>query len=169
MAAFSESELDRVDWSLLQNGSVNLYWRSDVLDADLMWLENHAYDIDKFDCSTWGNEGDLHKALKKQLNFPDYYGGSLNALNDVLSDIRIPEESGRALVFRRFDSFNAQFPKLAWQFLDILDLNSQRAALFGRRLIALLQSDDPRITFEPVGARPVLWNRKESLNKSRGL
>jgi hypothetical protein len=45
--------------------------------------------------------------------------------------------------------------------------HSRTAALFGRRLMCLVQSDDPHIRFEPVGATPVAWNDAEWLNSKR--
>jgi hypothetical protein len=41
------------------------------------------------------------------------------------------------------------------------------AALIGRRLMCLVQSDDPRITFPPVGATGVGWNEAEWLDAKR--
>ena len=37
------------------------------------------------------NEKELHKFLKKELGFPDYYGENLDALWDCLTDL-LPEE-----------------------------------------------------------------------------
>ena len=37
------------------------------------------------------NEDELHEFLKKQLEFPDYYGENLSALWDCLTDL-LPEE-----------------------------------------------------------------------------
>lgn len=39
--------------------------------------------------------------------------------------------------------------------------HSRAAALFGDRLMCLVQSNDPRINFDVVGAAPVLWNEAE--------
>jgi len=41
--------------------------------------------------------------------------------------------------------------------------------LLGQRLLALVQSDDPRIRFERIGAVPVNWNPREWLDSDRGL
>src|SRR5688572_14562804 len=95
----------------------------------------------------------MHEALGSGLEFRGYYGRNLDALNDCLCDIEISEESGRALVFNRYDAFTVRFPRLAWAILDIVEITSRRLLLFGRRLLVLVQSDDPAISFEPVGAR----------------
>ena len=171
MAIFrSEPEdFQRLDWTLLQNGAVTLYFRPQVLAEDVAWLKEHDYRVDTFECSDWIGESDMHEALSCGLEFPGYYGRNLDALNDCMGDIEIPEESGRVLVFKRYDSFAANNPDVAWSVLDIMELNSRHLLLFGRRLIILIQSDDPGISFDPVGGRSVGWNRREWLNKSRGL
>jgi RNAse (barnase) inhibitor barstar len=171
MAIFRDEPEDfqRLDWTLLQNGAITLYLRAEFLAEDTEWLESHNYRIDRFDCSAWASEKEMHEALAAGLEFPDYYGRNLDALNDCLSDIEIPEESGRVLIFHRYDAFAAKCPRAAWVVLDIIESNSRSLLLFGRRLLALVQSNDPSISFERVGARPVMWNQREWLNKSRGL
>ena len=41
----------------------------------------------KVDFSNVENYWDIHKILKNSLNFPDYYGGHLDALYDCLTDM----------------------------------------------------------------------------------
>lgn len=162
-------EFQRLDWELLQNGAVSLYFRPQLLAADIEWLKKHDYRVDTFDCSLWLGESEMHEALSCDLEFPDYYGRTLTALNDCISDIQVPEEGGRVLVFNRYDSFAARVPDVAWSVLDIMEFCSRRFLLFGRRLIMLVQSDDPNISFELVGGRSVIWNPREWLRSSRGL
>jgi len=162
-------EFQRLDWGLLQNGAVTLYFRPQVLAEDVRWLKRNHYRVDSFDCSVWLGESEMHEALSCGLEFPGYYGCNLDALNDCIGDVEIPEAGGRVIVFNRYDSFAARFPEVAWSVLDIMEINSRRLLLFSRRLIVLVQSDDPEIFFEPVGGRPVMWSRTEWLNTSRGL
>ena len=162
-------EFQRLDWSLLQNGTVTLYLRPEVLEEDVEWLKRHDYRVDSFDCSIWVGPSEMHEALSSGLEFPGYYGRNLSALNDCIGDIEIPEEGGRVLVFNKYDSFAARFPDVAWSVLDIIEVNARRLLLFGRRLIVLVQSDDPEISFNRVGGWPVIWNRREWLKSSRNL
>lgn len=162
-------EFARLDWRLLQNGSVTLYLRPEFLAEDGAWLRAHEYRLDSFDCSAWASELLMHEALAAGLDFPEYYGRNLDAFNDCISGIDIPGESGRVLVFTRYDLFAARFTRAAWVVLDILETQSRFLLLFGRRLLTLVQSDDPGISFKPVGARPVMWNRRVWLSKDRGL
>jgi len=171
VATFSDdpSELQQLDWQLLQNGPITLYLRRAVLDPDVAWLEERAYAVVEFDCLAWVDERHMHEALAETLSFPDYYGMNLDALNDCMTDVSVPVESGLVLVFRRFDAFASEQRRVAQALLDILAHSARRSLLFGRRLLVLVQSDDPRLAFEPVGATGVGWNRKEWLDKSRGV
>lgn len=162
-------EFQRLDWALLQNGAVTLYFRPQVLAEDVKWLKENHYRVDIFECSVWLSKSEMHEALSCGLELPSYYGRNLDALNDCLCDIEIPEEGGRVIVFNRYNSFAARFPEVAWSVLDIMEINARQRLLFGRRLIVLVQSDDPEIFFESVGGRPVMWNQREWLDTSRGL
>jgi RNAse (barnase) inhibitor barstar len=170
MAAFTgeSDETVRLDYRILQNGAVCLYFRPHILQEDIDWLRQQTYDVHELDCARWTSEAEFHTAVSESLSFPDWYGRNLHAFNDSLSDIVVPDEGGTALVFQRFDLFAARDPTAAWHILDIIEVNSRRFSLFGKRLIALVQSDDPAISFSPVGACPVMWNPREWLNKHRG-
>ena len=171
MAIFrKEAELlHPLDWSLLQNGAITLYRRPELLEEDLDWLRGQHYRVDRFDCSAWFSESEMHQAFSSCLEFPEYYGRNIHAFNDCMSEIEIPHEGGRVLVLNRYDYFAAKFPNIAWAVLDVMEITSRRLLLFGLRLIILVQSDDPGISFDPVGGRPVMWNTREWLNESRGL
>jgi RNAse (barnase) inhibitor barstar len=170
MAAFSDDpdDLARLDWRILQNGAVCLYFRPRILHEDVGWLESHGYEVRSFDCSPWTSEDDFHTAVSGALGFPDWYGRNLDAFNDALSDIVVPDDGGTAPVFRRYDLFAERLPSIAQIVLDIIEDNSRRFLLFGRRFIVLVQSEDPAISFAPVGAPPVMWNPQEWLNKHLG-
>ncbi len=71
------------------------------------------------------------------------------------------------MVFTGYDKFVAHCPHGAQATLDIFADQARGAALFGHRMCCLVQSDDPNIRFEPVGAMPVLWNDAEWLDSKR--
>ena len=73
------------------------------------------------------------------------------------------------IVFDTFDQFANSHTELAWSILDIIAYQSRLKQIFGKTLIALVQSDDPRIRFEPVGASRVFWNEREFFDSNRGL
>lgn len=171
MAVFTTDSGDhqRTDWALLQNGACTLYSRPEILAEDAAWLTRHGYQLDRFDCSTWTSEAIMHDQLASQLNFPDYYGRNLDAFNDCLCDLAIPEEGGRGLIFDRYDRLAAIDLYAAWSLLDIIEHRSRMHLLFGRRLLALVRSDDPELSFEPIGANAVDWNRRERFRGGRDL
>ncbi len=83
------NEWQRLDWSILQNGWVSLYWKDEILEKDLEWFKKENYLVVGFDCKTWTKEEEMHKQLKEKLDFPEYYGENFDALNDCLSDLEI--------------------------------------------------------------------------------
>lgn len=102
------------------------------------------------------------------LDFPDYYGSNLAALNDCMNDVAYyeygtsPEATGLVLVFIGYDKFAAHCAHAAQRTLDIVADNARSAILIGHRMLCLVQSDSPDIHFAPVGATPVLWNDAEA-------
>jgi hypothetical protein len=177
MAAFDpETDLsqDRA-FRLLTNTSVTLFWRPQILNETTAWLSDHGYQVTRFDAAAWSTEHDLHRDVATTLSFPDYYGRNLDALNDCMRDVVsqdygwAPNTTGLALVFIGYDAFTARCPRAAHIVLDIMADHSRAAALFGRRLMCLVHSNDPNIRFEPVGATPVAWNDAEWFDSERRL
>ena len=171
MAVFQEEPTTwkRLDWRLLQNGPITMYLRPVVLEDDISWLVENGYRVDRLDCSGWIDKEVAHTALANALAFPDYYGRNLDALHDCMSDLEVPVESGRVLVFERFDVPAAALADFAYVVLDIIASLARDKLLFGRRLIALVQSNDPALGFPPVGATSVGWNPREWLSSARRL
>ena len=163
------AEVERLDWRLLERGAVALYYKSNVLSQDLAWFRQQAYVIHELDAASWASPADFHADVQRVLKFPSYYGRNLASWVDCVAEIEVPDESGMALVFRHYDAFAKAHPQLAQTILDSLETTSRRFLLTGRRLLALVQSDDPRIRFERVGAMPVTWNPREWLDSDRGL
>jgi hypothetical protein len=101
-------------------------------------------------------------------------GGILNkkrnfdAFADCFWDIDIPQE-GAVLVFSRFDAFWQRWRTFAFDLLDLLERRSRSCLLFGKRLIILVQSNHANISFQPVGACPVLLNPTEELIRMKQI
>jgi hypothetical protein len=167
MAPFTREELNRLDWSLFQNGWVSMYWRRSFLEEDCAWLADHGYRVYSVNCEDWKSATEALEELGKLLEFPDYYGGNLDAFNDCLSDLTVADRGGTAIALFRYDRFLALDPTAGHAILDILATNSRRFMLFGQRLVTLIQTDDPALVVSPVGATPVMWNRREWTNDKR--
>jgi hypothetical protein len=78
------------------------------------------------------------------------------------------DATGLVLVLLSFDRFAATQRDSAQALLDIFAGQARNAALIGHRMMRLLQSNDARLSFEPVGATPVMWNDAEWLDAKRG-
>jgi hypothetical protein len=158
---------------LMQNTFVTLYRRTALLDQATGWLEGHGYQVTRLDAAGWASEADLHRDVARALDFPDYYGRNLDALNDCLRDVVDGQygwdarTAGLVVVFTGYDAFARCCPRAAYAVLDILAGRARSALLFGRRVLCLVQSGDPELRFDPVGAVPVLWNDAEWLDANR--
>jgi hypothetical protein len=152
---------------------VTLYWRAELFDRTVERLRAHRFAVVEVNASAWTTADAMHQDLARALDFPDYYGHNLDALNDCLRDVvageyGVPADAaGFALAFTHYDRFARACPRDAQLVLDILADHGRSAAVFGGRVLCLVQSDDPDITFEPVGATGVAWNPAEWLDARR--
>jgi RNAse (barnase) inhibitor barstar len=146
-----------------------LYYKANVLAQDVACLQQFGYRVYTLDAASWTSVADFHAAARRELAFPEYYSANLASWIDCLGELDVPEDGGVVLQFRHFDAFARAEPQFAHTLLDSIESTSRRFLLLGKRLLALLQSDDPRIRFERIGAVPVNWNPREWLDADRGL
>lgn len=169
MAIFKPAEVNdqQLDWIILRDGGVQLYWRDEILSDDLRWLKSNGYKIIFFDAAEWrsGSEWEsqrrMHESLKDKLSFPDYYGENLDALDEcIVDDLVVPDNGGLALVLNHYDP-------IAEMVLNIFARAVRHHLLFGRRLLLLVQSDDPTIQFESLGGIAAGWNSRMAEQEPR--
>ena len=170
-AAFggTAADRDRLDWVLFQNGGVVLYHKHQLLAEHAAWLVRENYQLRELDAHGWKDARAFHEDVKRVFQFPSHYTSNLASLVDALSELEIPPGGAVAVQMRRYDRFVKAEPHLSWSVLDALETTSRRLLLTGRRMLTLVQSDDPRIKFERIGAMPVNWNPREWLDSDRGL
>jgi hypothetical protein len=170
-AAFGDRPADRerLDWMLFQNGGVVLYHKQQVLAEHSAALVREGYQLRELDATGWKDARGFHEDVKRVFSFPSHYTNNLASLVDALAELEIPAGGAVAVQMRRYDRFAKVESHLAWSILDAMETTSRRLLLTGRRLLTLVQSDDPRIKFERVGAMPVNWNPREWLESDRGL
>ncbi|MFD9793718.1 barstar family protein [Streptomyces sp. NPDC059070] len=162
------------DLEFMINTFVTLFWRKRLLVQAAERLEERGFRVVRLDAGQWNTERDLHRAMAAALGFPDHYGHNLDALSDCLGDVACyggyddtAQGAGLVLAFTDYDRFAAACPRAAQSVLDIIARRARQATVLGRRLIGLVQSNDPQIQFEPVGAMPVTWNSNEGTDASR--
>jgi len=170
-AAFGDlpADRERLDWLLFQNGGVVLYHKQQVLAEHTAWLVREGYQLRELDGYGWKDSRAFHDDVKRVFAFPSHYSNNLASFVDSLAELEIPTGGAVAVQIRRYDRFAKTESHLAWSVLDALETTSRRLLLTGRRLLTLVQSDDPRIKFERVGAMPVNWNPREWLETDRGI
>lgn len=151
----------RLDFELLRHTSASLYFSREILTEHLGWLREHQYLVHTFDCSGWTSEDDFHVQVGRNPAFLGYKGRNVQAFNDRLCQIGVPEGGGAALAFCSFDVFHRLSPENAWHVLDVIACWSRFFLLTGKRLLVLVHSDDRGLLIKPVGARPVFWNSTE--------
>jgi hypothetical protein len=161
-------------YRLAMNSAVTLFRRPEALDETTGWLADHGYQLVRLDAGAWHSQADFHRDIQIALDFPDYYGHNLDAFNDCLRDVATyaygasRDATGTILVFTGYDAFAAREPRAAQVILDIIAGNARHAMLFGHRMLCLVQSNDPNLDFDPVGATPVTWNSAEWQRSARG-
>lgn len=158
----------------MTNTFVTLFWRKRLLTQAVERLEDRGFRVIRLEAYQWNTERDMHHAMAAALDFPDYYGRNLDALNDCLGDVACyggydgaPEGTGLVLVFNDYDRFAATCSRAAQVVLDIIADQARQAAVLQRRFFSLVHSNDANIKFEPVGAMPVMWNSDEWLDANR--
>ena len=165
----SDATRQRLDYDIFRFSPVTLFWRSEVFQRYSAWFADNGYRVVTFDAATWNSEEAFHEDLSAKLDFPGYYGRNLDALNDCLGELDVSDCDGLTLAVRNYHVFSKSFSRTAQVFLDLLGYRSWHYLLFGKRLVVLVQTDEAAASFDPVGAKPVLWNPEEWLNSKRGL
>ncbi|MGI9381635.1 MAG: hypothetical protein ACR2PO_00650 [Methyloligellaceae bacterium] len=162
---------DRFDWDLLQNGAINLYFKPAVLEEAIAALEQLGYHVIRLRFDTEKQfEADITTALKWEEQFGYApWNGDLNALNDGFRGQPFHSADDTAFCIENFQACVALNDYWATGLLDIMARTSRDYLLFGKRLIFLIQTDDPEFDREGLGGTSTHWNEAEWLNSARGL
>jgi RNAse (barnase) inhibitor barstar len=158
---------DNFEYRLMLNGSITLFRKQAVLDEAVEWFREHQYLVHTLDAAPWQTDADFHTAVAQGLKFPDYYGRNLAALNDCLSDLDVPANSGVVVVLLHYDVFARHDFELAHLVLDVFARNTWYFLIEGRKLFIFVQSEEPFIQLGPLGCRHADWNPKEWFDKDR--
>ena len=168
----SETDFQRADWPLLQNGAVNLFWKHDILADACQQLHELAYEIADVSCA--GSPSSFQAQMSRALSWRETFGqepwtGNLDALNDGFRHYPFGPSARGALVLREFHHLVSADRERARSILDIIEWSSRNHLLKGQCLIALVQTDDPTYECEGLGCRSANWNRREWFEAYRGL
>jgi RNAse (barnase) inhibitor barstar len=162
-----------IDWFLIRDRVVTLFWRERLLDDALEELRAMGYKVVDVDAAGSADDQAFLVAIGTALDFPDYYGKNLDALNDCLRDVATFDygsdlnSTGTVVAFRHYDRIVATDAKRAEAVLDIFTDRARDGLLIGHRMMVLVQSDDPELSFGPLGGQSAGWNQNEWMNITR--
>lgn len=163
MASFSADDYDRLDWELLQDSAVTLYWRRALFDEADAWLHSHDYIVHVINCDLIDHfRAEMTRILQFKRNFGyEPWTGNLDALNDALRELDFGNSAGIAFGFLHIDRRMESDSDRDWILgvLDLFERHSRDYLLLGERLICLAQSDDASVCLGPLGGRTPNWNR----------
>ena len=152
---------------LLQNGCIVMYYSPFLMEQHSCELVLAGWTFKEIYAASKGSQNEFFDQVSMQLDFPDYFGRNLDALNDCLSDIVLPESRRLAFGLTRFDLLAQQSADFAHAVLDIFARMERSCLMRNERILLLIQSSNPNLNFPPVGGTPVLWNFKEWHNADR--
>jgi len=159
------------DARMLALGAVHLFMQMDIYEEALAEFCDLGYLTIKLKFETVSKfESDLSAALKWEDQFGySPWNGNLNALNDGFRGEPFESSDSTAICIENFDALVSSNSTLSFHLLDMIERHSRNYLLYGKKLIALIQTNEPKYSCDKIGAGSTHWNEKEWLNKNRGL
>jgi len=157
---------DRAHTLLSIGTSIIEYSNGEYLQDDIQWFKSHDYVVYEINGNV--NSGTKESFLKDLQVIPGIGMHSLNldSFNDSLRDLPITGP-GIIFLFKHIEAL-LQSPDIRFLVvLDILDGYSRRQLLDGKRVITLIQADNPHSNVGRIGARSAQWNPREWLYTNR--
>ncbi len=158
VAAFDrETDADRLDYQLMMRGPVRLIHSRPLLNATAGWLRQHDYEVVTVDAS-WLITSHMFRDLGSALGYTCH--DQWHCLGEGL-DEALAEAWGRsasfALVLTSFEVFERSHRDDAHLLLEVIAERAWPGALLGKRLICLVQSDDPAMSLRRIGMWTLPW------------
>ncbi len=169
MAGFSPEDCNRLDFEILAEGGVSLYFQYEVLGEDMAWFALERYEVIQFDEEGLDSVEGLHFEARLKLGFPENYEPTFDSLRESLSQMDVPPAGGVALVLPGIERIAASDPEGMRGLLEVISGLSHEFLMTGQRFLALLQSNDPELALGDFGPRQVVWNPRERMPWTRGL
>ena len=162
---------ERADWPFIRECAVTLFWRKDLFSKAKTDVRTLGYEVLEVVCDS---PDQVIKRISDGLNWSEQFGyepwtGNLNALDEGLAGAPFPESSCFALCFEGYHQLVDHDRSFAIGLLDVVETQSRNHLVDGRRLIALVQTDDGSFETEKLGGNAARWNWQEWLNAARTL
>lgn len=162
VAAFNrETDVDRLDYRLMIHSPVRLLHRRDFVDAAAEWLRRHGYQVVVVDAS-WLTPLHMFRDVGSALGYTchDQWHCLGEGLSQAITDCW-DGSTGFVLVLTSFDVFVHQHRDDAHTLLELVAERAWSAALLGRRVLCLVQSDNPSIRLRRIGMWTMAWSDHE--------
>ncbi|MBL4687471.1 MAG: hypothetical protein JKY37_22940 [Nannocystaceae bacterium] len=169
MGVFSPEDCNRLDFEVLAEGGVALYYQHEVLGEDVAWFALEGYEVVQFDDGAMDSLEAFHFEARLKLSPDREYDPSFDGFREATSRLQVPDPGGVALVFTNVDKLAEADPISTLRLFDVVADLSREFLLFGRRLVALAQTDAPDLDLGPIGGRTLTWNPRERAGWTRGL
>jgi hypothetical protein len=172
MTVFTDNDWGAEDLRLLLAGHVHFVrhgWAVERLTSDLTTL---GYGVVTINSGACADRNDLMATIVAAIPaWPAGYGvgnGKWDAFDDAFFDYAVNTATPkRLLIFGQFNRFATRDRESANVLACLLEHAGRLQVLFGRRLICLLQTDDPDLALDPVQVHHVAWNQYEKNLKYR--
>jgi len=168
----TDADFQRADWPLLQNGAVNLFWRSQVLAEARKSLDRLGYEISVVNCRH--SRPKFYEQFSYILRWEEQFGyhpwtGGLDALKDGFRDYPFSSRHRSALILDSFHFIANEDSKYAHAVLDIIETAARNHLLRGNILVCLVRTDDNHYECSHLGCHRANWNSREWSWADRGL
>lgn len=157
------------DVPYIRDGAVTLFWRVALFEAAKADLASASYELVHVRCETAKNFiEDMSRGLNWEAQF-DYapWSGNLNALEEGVAGVAFSASQRLALCFRGFQDLAAEDAGFARGVLDVIEYQSRDHLVHGRRLVALVQTDDATFEARNLGTRAANWTVAERFYRGR--
>jgi len=169
MAVFSAEDSSRLDFEILKAGGISLYYQHEILAEDVSWLALEKYEVVQFEDEAMDSMDAFHFEARLKFGVGAEYEATPDGFRTSASQLSLVEPGRVALVLTGIDRLAADDPEQTRALLDAVAMLSCEGLLFGRRIIALAQSDVGDLEIGPIGARSIGWNARERAGWTRGL
>lgn len=156
---------------LVHFGPIHLYRDESFLDDDIAKLTAESFEVRRLDAASWRVTDDAHDALESALTLPVYYGRNLDALDECMRGLAIPDDGGLLFVLHHFDGFAkaSRTHDFARGLLDVFAHGPRLLQYFGKTFLVFLQVGDRDVDFGELGAVSPWWNRREFVREPRWM
>ena len=161
------AEVPSLEQKLLQNGCVVLYHNPFLMEAHSVRLVAEGWKFIEVYSAKVGCSDEFYDYMALQLGFPAYFGRNLEALNDCLSEVEFPTSGRLALGLISFDRLVETDREFAQGLLDVFAGAERRWLMEGKRVLFMVQTSDPDLSFAPIGSQLATWNFEEWLDAKR--